>query len=156
MSGCGLVFLLVSPAILTKYGLLNSSDGGNRIVLKANMELEDLFRVFCDGFSLEWPNFGEGEGCKNRGAQCGYDSVLGKVDYFCKVVHIFQPLIEYGWPRRCSGEPFLDSRGEKTTTTFFERRCRDQWTDGLRMWRRLVKGVIGGLDGRFTYLFPSI
>ena len=58
--GCGLVSLPVSRASLTKYGLLNSSDGGNRIVLKVNMELEDLFQVFRDGFSLEWPNFGEG------------------------------------------------------------------------------------------------
>ena len=87
-SGCGLVLLPVSRAILTKYGLLNSSNGGNRIVLNANMELEDLFRVFHDGFSLEWPNFSEWEGCENKGGQCGYDSVLGKVDCFCEVVHI--------------------------------------------------------------------
>ena len=81
--GCGLVSLPVSRASLTKYGLLNSSDGEDRTVLKANMELEELLRVFRDGFSLEWPNFGECEGCENRGGRCGYDSVLGKVDCFC-------------------------------------------------------------------------
>ena len=115
----GLVSLPVSRASLTKYRLLNNSDGGNRIVLKANMELEDLFRMFRDGFSLEWPNFGKGKGCENRGGRCGYDSILGKVDCFYEVVHICGALIEYGWLRRCTGEPFLDSRRREDDDDLF-------------------------------------
>ncbi|RVX12748.1 Rust resistance kinase Lr10 [Vitis vinifera] len=89
-SGCGLVSLPVSRASLTRYGLLNSSDGENRMVLKAHMELEQLLHVLRDGFPLQWSSFGVCESCKNKGGRCGYDSILGKVDCFCEAGHCQQ------------------------------------------------------------------